>query len=208
MPIYNEAPARVFAAMQAICEDVARDRPRRGLRLFLPVRHDRPGRLDRRRARAGGDPRAPAGTRASTIATGARTLERKAGNIADFVTRWGGAYAYGGARRRQPDDRRRHRSPRRRDGGGPGRRHHPEPAADRQPQHVLRARCSNSPRASPGRSSPRGLSAWMGRRRQLLGPQRDHPHARLRRPLRPAGPARHARRSAAISSATISSRRR
>ena len=31
-----------------------------------------------------------------------------------------------------------------------------------------------------------------GPRRQLLGPQRDHPHARLRRPLRPAGPARQA----------------
>ena len=94
MPIYNEAPARVFAAVQAICEDVARDRPRRRLRLFLPLRHDRSRHLDRRGARVAGDARAPARTRASTIATGARNVARKAGNIADFVTRWGAAYPH------------------------------------------------------------------------------------------------------------------
>jgi len=91
MPIYNEAPARVFAAMQAICEDVratglseafdyfvlsdttdpdlfvAEERALIALRLRMPdvriyYRHRR------------------------------RNLNRKAGNIADFVTRWGGAY--------------------------------------------------------------------------------------------------------------------
>ena len=53
-------------------------------------------------------------------------------------------------------------------------------------------------------TGPLGLD---GPRRQLLGPQRDHPHRGLRRPLRPAGSARASRPSAAISSAMTSSRR-
>jgi membrane glycosyltransferase len=91
MPIYNEAPARVFAAVQAICEDVAAT----GLgeafdyfflsdttdpdiwiaeeRALLAIRERMPGeRLYYRHRR--------------------RNTSRKAGNIADFVSRWGAAY--------------------------------------------------------------------------------------------------------------------
>ena len=93
MPIYNEAPSRVFAAMQAIVEDVERT----GLgdafdyfflsdttdgdvwiaeeRAFLAMRERLPGlRIYYRRRR--------------------KNTSRKAGNIADFVTRWGGHYAH------------------------------------------------------------------------------------------------------------------
>ncbi len=93
MPIYNEAPSRVFAAMQAIIEDVERT----GLggafdyfflsdttdgdvwiaeeRAFLAMRERLPGlRIYYRRRR--------------------KNTSRKAGNIADFVTRWGGQYAH------------------------------------------------------------------------------------------------------------------
>jgi membrane glycosyltransferase len=91
MPIYNEAPSRVFAGMQAIYEDVRAT----GLgdafdyfflsdttdsniwiaeeRALLAMRERLPGaRIYYRRRR--------------------RNISRKAGNIADFVTRWGGAY--------------------------------------------------------------------------------------------------------------------
>ncbi len=91
MPIYNEAPSRVFAAMQAILEDVERT----GLgyafdyiflsdttdanvwiaeeRAFLAMRERLPeARIYYRRRR--------------------KNTSRKAGNIADFVKRWGGRY--------------------------------------------------------------------------------------------------------------------
>ena len=93
MPIYNEAPSRVFGAMQAILEDVERT----GLggafdyfflsdttdgnvwvaeeRAFLAMRERLPGaRIYYRRRR--------------------KNTSRKAGNVADFVTRWGGRYAH------------------------------------------------------------------------------------------------------------------
>jgi membrane glycosyltransferase len=93
MPIYNEAPSRVFAAMQAICEDVAAtglgdafdyfflsDTQDPNLwvaeeRALLAMRERLPGqRIYYRRRR--------------------RNIARKSGNIADFVMRWGAAYAH------------------------------------------------------------------------------------------------------------------
>jgi membrane glycosyltransferase len=91
MPIYNETPSRVFGAMQAIVEDVERT----GLgsafdffflsdttdanvwiaeeRAFVAMRERLPeARIYYRRRR--------------------KNASRKAGNIADFVTRWGGHY--------------------------------------------------------------------------------------------------------------------
>ena len=57
-----------------------------------------------------------------------KNIGRKAGNIEDFVTRWGGAYdAYGRARRRQPDDRRRPSC-----GSPPRWRRTPTPASSRR----------------------------------------------------------------------------
>ena len=68
------------------------DRPRRFLRLFLPLRHDRSRHLDRRGARAARDARAPPERAHLLPAPQAKNVSRKAGNIADFVTRWGAAY--------------------------------------------------------------------------------------------------------------------
>jgi membrane glycosyltransferase len=94
MPIYNEAPSRVFGAMKAMILDVQKT----GLiqhfdffllsdttnmdvwiaeeRAFLAIRETLPTEVNlyyRRRL---------------------KNTARKAGNIADFVTRWGGAYAH------------------------------------------------------------------------------------------------------------------
>ncbi len=93
MPIYNEAPSRVFGAMQAIMEDVeatgfgeafdyflVSDTTDGNVwvaeeRAFLAMRERLPAaRLYYRRRR--------------------KNTSRKAGNIADFVTRWGGRYAH------------------------------------------------------------------------------------------------------------------
>jgi membrane glycosyltransferase len=91
MPIYNEAPERVFAAVQAICEDVRAtglgdnfdyfflsDTTNPDLwiaeeRALLAMRERLPGeRVYYRRRR--------------------KNTARKAGNIGDFVMRWGAAY--------------------------------------------------------------------------------------------------------------------
>ena len=93
MPIYNEAPSRVFGTMQAIIEDV--DRTGLGSafdffllsdttdaniwiaeeRAFVAMRERLPNaRLFYRRRR--------------------KNTSRKAGNIADFVTHWGGHYPH------------------------------------------------------------------------------------------------------------------
>ena len=93
MPIYNEAPSRVFGAMQAIFEDVERTGQAHAFdfffvsdttdanvwiaeeRAFLAMRARLPqARLFYRRRR--------------------KNWSRKAGNISDFVTHWGGQYPH------------------------------------------------------------------------------------------------------------------
>ncbi len=93
MPIYNEAPSRVFGTMQAIIEDVERtdlgstfdyfflsDTTDANVwiaeeRAFVAIRERMPNvRIYYRRRR--------------------KNSSRKAGNIADFVTRWGGQYPH------------------------------------------------------------------------------------------------------------------
>ncbi len=94
MPIYNEAPARVFGALQAIYEDVEQT----GLGahfdwFFLSDTTDPDVWIAEERAflamrdRLG--PKARIFYRHRP-----KNLARKAGNIADFVTRWGGAYEH------------------------------------------------------------------------------------------------------------------
>jgi membrane glycosyltransferase len=94
MPIYNEAPSRVFGALRAIYEDVEAT----GLGahfdwFFLSDTTDpdifiaeERALVDLRRA-LGGEARIFYRHRPKNTA-------RKAGNIADFVTRWGGAYEH------------------------------------------------------------------------------------------------------------------
>jgi membrane glycosyltransferase len=93
MPIYNEAPSRVFGAMQAIFEDVERTGQAHAFdfffvsdttdanvwiaeeRAFLSMRTRLPqARIYYRRRR--------------------KNWSRKAGNISDFVTHWGGRYPH------------------------------------------------------------------------------------------------------------------
>lgn len=92
MPIYNEAPSRVFGSLQAIWEDVQAT----GLGahfdwFFLSDTTDPDIWIAEERAlialreRLGQDCRVYYRHRA-------KNTSRKAGNIADFVTRWGGAY--------------------------------------------------------------------------------------------------------------------
>jgi membrane glycosyltransferase len=92
MPIYNEAPSRVFASLQAIWEDVEAT----GLGdnfdwFFLSDTTDPDIWIAEERAlislrdRLGPEARVYYRHRP-------KNTSRKAGNIADFVTRWGGAY--------------------------------------------------------------------------------------------------------------------
>jgi membrane glycosyltransferase len=92
MPIYNEAPSRIFGALQAICEDVAATGLGAHFDYFLLsdttdpdvwVAEERALVALRDRLRGKAD---------VFYRHRPKNTNRKAGNIADFVSRWGGAY--------------------------------------------------------------------------------------------------------------------
>jgi membrane glycosyltransferase len=92
MPIYNEAPSRVFGAIQAIHEDVEATGHGASFDWFLLSDSTDPDvwiaeerALIALRRRLGPDARVYYRHRAKNTA-------RKAGNVGDFVSRWGGSY--------------------------------------------------------------------------------------------------------------------
>jgi len=94
MPIYNEAPSRVFAAMQTMAEGVSAT----GLGsqfdfFFLSDTTDPDAWIGEERAYFALREKFPADIRLF-YRHRARNTGRKAGNIADFVSRWGGAYEH------------------------------------------------------------------------------------------------------------------
>jgi membrane glycosyltransferase len=94
MPIYNEAPSRVFAALQAIYEDVQAT----GLGnhfdwFFLSDTTNPDVWIAEERAFIAIRRRLGPGARIF-YRRREKNVGRKAGNIEDFVTRWGGAYAH------------------------------------------------------------------------------------------------------------------
>ncbi len=92
MPIYNEAPSRIFGALQAMCEDVARTGLGEHFDYFLLSDTTDPDIwIAEERALVALRDRLKG--RATVYYRHRRkNVSRKAGNIADFVTRWGGAY--------------------------------------------------------------------------------------------------------------------
>ena len=93
MPVYNEAPARVFAAMQAICEDVrSTGRGDAFDYFFLSDTTDPDIFIAEERALIAMRRRLP--NDRVYYRHRRRNINRKAGNIADFVSRWGGQYGH------------------------------------------------------------------------------------------------------------------
>lgn len=91
MPIYNEAPSRVFSALQAMIEDIERT----GLNahfdyFFLSDTTDPNIWIAEERALIAMRERIPYAR--IYYRHRRKNVSRKAGNIADFVTRWGAAY--------------------------------------------------------------------------------------------------------------------
>ncbi len=94
MPIYNETPSRVFGAMQAIHEDVERVGGGDAFDWFLLADTTNPDVwIAEERAFLDLRERLGPGARVHYRRRSKNTA-RKAGNIADFVTRWGGAYEH------------------------------------------------------------------------------------------------------------------
>ncbi len=94
MPIYNEAPARVFGALQAIYEDVEATGAGAAFDWFFLSDTTNPDIwIAEERAFLAMRARLGSGARVY-YRRRAKNTSRKAGNIADFVTRWGGAYAH------------------------------------------------------------------------------------------------------------------
>ena len=94
MPIYNEAPSRVFAAMQTMAEEVSAT----GLGahfdfFFLSDTTDPDAWIGEERTYFALRDKFPSDIRLF-YRHRARNTGRKAGNIADFVSRWGGAYEH------------------------------------------------------------------------------------------------------------------
>ena len=92
MPIYNEAPERVFAALQAMYEDVAATGLGDAFDWFLLSDTTNPD-VFVAEEKAFAEMRDRLGADAGVFYRHRRqNTARKAGNIADFVTRWGGRY--------------------------------------------------------------------------------------------------------------------
>ncbi|GGC55513.1 glucans biosynthesis glucosyltransferase H [Chelatococcus reniformis] len=94
MPVYNEETARVFAALYAIRESIEATGQGAAFDYFVLSDSTRPDAwvaeeraFDAMRSRIGPNARLYYRHRA-------KNTHRKAGNIADFVTRWGGAYEH------------------------------------------------------------------------------------------------------------------
>ncbi len=94
MPIYNEAPSRVFGAVQAMIEDVERTGLAAHFDWFFLSDTTNPD-VWIAEERAFLAMRARLGERARVYYRHRpKNTARKAGNIGDFVARWGGAYAH------------------------------------------------------------------------------------------------------------------
>jgi membrane glycosyltransferase len=92
MPIYNEAPSRVFANIQAIYEDVAATGLSESFDWFFLSDSTNPDTwIAEERAFMGIRRRLGPNARVF-YRRREKNTSRKAGNIADFVMRWGGAY--------------------------------------------------------------------------------------------------------------------
>ena len=168
MPTYNEEPGRVFAGLQAICESLEATGRRDRFDLFIlsdttdaDVWVAEEAAVLALRERTGGAGRIFYRRRA-------RNIDRKAGNIGEWVTRFGGAYE---AMLVLDAD------------------------SVMTGDCIVRlaAGMEASPRAGLIQTLPalrpldcRGPRLVVGRREQLLGAQRGDPHPRLRRLRRPA----------------------
>ena len=164
------------------------DGPRRGVRLFHPVRFHEPGRLDRGGARLPTSAREGRPGQPDLLPAPREEPPSQGGKHRGFRDPLGRRLrAHARARRRQPHDGRLHRAACGRHGGGPQGRHHPVAADHREPQHAL---CPPAAICGAARwpGDRHGARRLVGPRRKLLGAQRDHPHAGIRGALRPARP--------------------
>ncbi|PNG25249.1 glucans biosynthesis glucosyltransferase MdoH [Methylocella silvestris] len=94
MPIYNEAPARIFAALEAMIEDVAASGLAQSFDWFF-LSDTTNAEIFLAEERAFIDLRQRIGGAARVYYRHRpKNLNRKAGNIEDFVTRWGGRYPH------------------------------------------------------------------------------------------------------------------
>jgi membrane glycosyltransferase len=117
VPAHNEDPARVFGALAAIIEEIAGGPYAAQARHFdwFVLSDTTDPDIWVAEERVFVELRRRLGGKANVYYRHRpKNVGRKAGNIADFVGGWGG-------------------------GERPGRRHHPDTAADRQPQHHVRA---------------------------------------------------------------------
>lgn len=92
MPIYNEDPAAVAAALQAMGEGLARTGHGGAFEIFILSDTTDPGVWVRETAAYAWLRRALAGEMLVWYRRRVRNIGRKAGNLRDFVERWGGRY--------------------------------------------------------------------------------------------------------------------
>lgn len=94
MPAYNEQPERIFAAIEAMAMEVARDRSGDRFDWFVLSDTTDPEVALKEEAAFLEIRRRLAGIAAVYYRRRRKNTARKPGNIADFCTRWGGAYDY------------------------------------------------------------------------------------------------------------------
>ena len=192
MPTYNEQPARVMAALAGDRRIAARGPAQAdAFDIFILSDTTDPDIWIAEEAALPGAARAHRRmTRRSSIGDGRRTPRARPATSPTGCARFGGAYPQmlmldADSLMTGAD----YRAAGRRDGAASGCRPDPDPADHHRRADPVRARAAVR---RPGlRPADRARHRLVARRRgQLLGPQRDHPHARLRRAGRAAGAAR------------------
>ncbi len=190
MPVYNEDPREVFAALAAMVSDLP-DQLRTSFEVFVISDTTNPETwIAEERALAILRVQVRADARVVPPPAQQRSPQgRQRGRLRAAVGR--ALRAHDHARRRQPDDRRVSGAA----AGGDDRRsqgrpHSDQPAAHRRADPVRPGPAVRQHRDGTGRRPRRRRLA--GRGRQLLGPQRHHPHGRLRRVGRASLAARQA----------------
>ncbi len=208
MPVYNEQTSRTYAALEAIYESVEATGLGAHFDYFiLSDTTDPDAWIAEERAFLALRERLGPG-RAILLPAPREELSPQGRQHRRFRETLGRSLrAHARARRRQPDDRRMHRAPCRRHGSRSGCRHHPVAAADHQPQHAVRPSAAiRRPRDRPGDRDRTCRSGWAATAITGATTPSSAPRPSPRRAA--CRISRASLRSAAISSATISSRRR
>ena len=180
MPVYNEDPSRTFASLRAMAEALIAAGQSANFEIFVLSDTQNPDVYVQETARSADTARRA--RRVSRLVPPSTRERREEGRQPARLRHALGRplRLHDRARRRQRLVCRHAADARAGDGGGSRSSGYLQTVPRLCGGSTLFARLQQFAGAVYGPIVARGIAAWSGQRRQLLGPQRDHPHARVR----------------------------